>query len=220
MTEEHLPSDKKSSNDFILHFGEEIKIEGSGFSFHPISGLKLEIDDSVYMYSEDGNLEIYLMGDELPEGVSLAELNNDLAAEFMENFDNYDLFDAGKESIQGVTGILNDIQFFNAEEEGSGCALVCAPYAHQFVFLLVISSATFWERQGKKVFDALKAQIHFHPQFTPSEEETKHLEHPDLTIETYREIQPQEDFLLRIEKGDASFLLAARSHTVEDRSPC
>jgi len=217
MTDEHNQSDAKSFDDFVLHFGDEIEIEESGFSFRPISGFELEVDGSVYMYSEDGNLEISLMGGNLPEGTSMAELNNDLAAEFMENFNNYDLFDAGTDTIQGITGFLNNISFFNAEEEGYGRALICAPHVHQYVFILMIASAEFWKRHGDAVFDALKSQIHFHPQFTSKTEETERLEHPDLTIEIYKEIHPQEDFLLRIEKGDSSLLLAARSHSAHEK---
>ncbi|MDY6867067.1 MAG: hypothetical protein SVT56_04060 [Chloroflexota bacterium] len=217
MPEEHTPSNAKSSDDFVLHFKDEIDIEDLGFSFRPISGFELEIDGSVYMYSEDGNLEIFLMGGDLPEGTSIAELNNDLAAEFMENFDNYDLFDAGTDTIQGITGFLNDIQFSNAEEEGSGRSLICTPHVHQYIFVLMIASAEFWHSHGDKVFNAIKSQIHFHQQFAPKAEETDQQEHPDLTIETYREIQPQEDFLLRIEKGDSAILLAARSYSSLER---
>ncbi len=213
MPEESGQSQANSSDELTLRFGDEIEMEESGFSFRPISGFELEIDGSVYMYSEDGNLEISIMGGDLPEGTSIAELNDDLAAEFMENFDTYDLFNAGTDSIQGITGFLNDIQFFNAEEEGSGRALICSPYVGQYVFLLMIASAEFWRSRGEHVFNALKSQIHFHRQFTSEEEAAEQLDHPDLTIETYQDIHPQEDFLLRIEKGDTAFLLAARSHS-------
>jgi len=213
MPEEHNQSNAKSSDDFVLHFEDEIEIEESGFSFRPISGFELEIDGSVYMYSEDGNLEICLMGGELPEGISIAELNDDLVAEFMENFDNYNLFDAGTDMIQGITGFLSDIQFFNAEEEGSGRAFICAPYVHQYAFVLMIGSTEFWHHHGDEVFNALKYQINFHQQFTPKAEEKETLEHPDLTIETYKEIHPEEEFILRIDKGDTALLLAARSYS-------
>jgi len=204
-----------TSNNLDINFGEEIKVEESGFAFRPISGFELEIDGSVYMYSEDGNLEICLMGGELPEETSITELNDDLAAEFMENFDNYDLFDAGTDTIQGITGFLNDVQFFNAEEEGFGRTLICAPQRHQYFFILMIASSEYWQRQGDTIFNALKSRIRFHPQFTVEIEEMDLIDHPDLTVETYESISLEEEFVLRIEKGDVSLLLAARSQAAD-----
>lgn len=214
MSEEQISQDNHIPSDLNLQFGEEIEVEESGFSFRPISGFELEIDGSVYMYSEDGNLEISLMGGKLEEGVSIAELNDDLAADFMENFDDYHLTEAGTDAIQGITGFLNKVRFRNAEEEGLGRALICSPSTGQYFFILMIASADYWEAFGDRLFPTLKSHIHFHPQFIPELEEVEPDEHPDLTIETYEEISPEEDFILRIEKGDVSLLLAARSQVL------
>ncbi len=207
---------ENTPDNLDLTFGEEIKAVESGFAFRPISSFKLEIDDSVYMYSDDGNVEINLIGGELEKGTSIAELSYHLAVEFMDHFDGYELFDAGTDTIQGKTGLLNDIQFFNAEEEGLGRTLICTPYAHQFFFILTVASSDFWHRHGDEVFNALMAQIRFHAQFSGEGEEMVQVNHPDLTIETYPDIPPEDEFLLRIEKGDVSLLLAAHSRTAED----
>lgn len=216
MPDKNKPSDHPSKDPELI-FGEEIKVEESGFTFRPISGFELEIDGSVYMYSEDGNLEICLMGGELPEETSTSDLIDELAAEFMDNFDDYELFDAGADTFQGITGYLSDIQFFNAEEEGFGCALICAPHPQQYFFLLMIASSEYWQRHGDKIFNALKLHLHFHPQFKVEPEEPDLVEHPDLTLETYEDISAEEEFVLRIEKGDMSFLLAARSQAVDEK---
>ena len=217
MLEETSDSGKNIPHKLNLLFGEEVEIEEAGFSFHPISGFEIEIDGSVYMYSDDGNLEINLLGGEVPQGRSISELNNDLSAELMENFDNYDLFDAGTETIQGISGFLNDIRFFNAEEEGFGRTLICSPQINQYFFVLMIASAEYWQQYGNELFKALKSKIRFHPQFLFNKEESKRIEHPDLTIETYEDIPPDEEFLLRIEKGDISLLIAARSYLINDK---
>ncbi|MDY6874294.1 MAG: hypothetical protein SVR81_10075, partial [Chloroflexota bacterium] len=86
MTEPSPEIEQNKSQANGLAFGAEIDIEGAGFSFRPIEGFELEIDGTVYMYSEDGNIEVSLVGGELREGVSIAELNDDLASEFMGNF--------------------------------------------------------------------------------------------------------------------------------------
>lgn len=213
------PNDMPDQNSLPvtkLDFGEEIIVEEAGFSFRPIAGFELEVDGSVYMYSEDGNVEISLIGGELDHDTSIAELNDELAAEFMENFDRFDLIEAGKETIQGITGFLDEIRFVNAEEAGLGRALICSPHINQYFFLLVISSAEHWEQIGAMVFSALKSQIHFHPQFKPIVADSDMDEHPDLTIETYEAITPEEDLVVTIERGDVSLLLAARTSTIED----
>ncbi len=194
-----------------LGFGAEVEIEEAGFSFSPILGFELEVDGSVYMYSEDGNVEISLVGGELKENVSIAELIDELASEFMENFDEFQLHEAGTETIQDITGFLNEIHFVNTEEEGQGYALICSPYINQYFFILIISSAEHWENQGKVIFEELKSQIHFYPQFKPDEEDVKSDDHPDLTIETFQDIHTDDEFVLHVEKGDVSLLLAARS---------
>lgn len=217
MTEEIPSQDKNIFGGLDLQFGEEVEIEESGFSFRPISGFELEIDGSVYMYSEDGNLEINLMGGKLEEDISITELKDDLTADFMENFDEYELTESGTDSLQGITGILSEVRFLNAEENGLGRALICSPSANQYFFLLMIASADYWHFYGDKLFNAVKSQIRFHPQFTSELEETGPASHPDLTIETYEGISPKEDFILRIEKGDVSLLLAARSQTADEK---
>jgi hypothetical protein len=205
------PNNLEPSN-LDLQFGEEIEIEESGFSFQPIAGYELEIDGSVYMYSEDGNLEISLLGGALDEDTSIAELNDELAGEFMENFDEFGLIEAGTDTIQNITGFLNEIRFVNAEEEGLGHALICSPYLNQYFFILVISSSEHWQRQGQAVFEAIKSHIRFYPQFKVDEVKVEQDKHPDLTLETYPDIDPDDDFFLNIEKGDVSLLLAARSY--------
>ena len=199
-----------------FRFGAEIELEEAGFSFQPISGFELEVDGSVYMYSEDGNLEVSLVGGMLGEQTSIADLNDELAGEFMENFDEFHLTEAGTDTIQDITGFLNQIRFTNTGEEGRGCALICSPYVNQYFFILVISSAEHWEARGEAVYQALKSRIRFYPQFREQEEETSEDAYPDLTIESFRDIDPEDNFLLHIEKGDTSLLLAARSQDPQD----
>ena len=199
-----------------LNFGHEIEIEDGGFSFHPMEGFELEIDGSVYMYSESGNLEIYMLGGDLDEKVSITKLNDDLSAEFLENVDDFNLVSAGMDSIQEISGFVNEIHFNNAEEEGSGRALICSPHVNQFFYILAIANAEYWESQGSQVFNALKSQVRFQPLFKPEILETETRQHPDLTIETNQSISPGEEFVVNIEKGDVSLLLAARAQTVEE----
>jgi hypothetical protein len=197
-------------------FDEEMILEEAGFSFHPIIGFELEVNGSVYMYSDDGNLEISMIGGELDHDTTVAELNDQLAAEFMENFDEFSLIEAGKDTIQGITGFLNEIRFLNAEEEGLGRALICSPHINQFFFLLVISSAEYWEQIGCKVFSALKPHIHFHSQFKPVTIPTQDEDYPDLSIEVYEAITSDEDMVVSIEKEDISLLMAARTSILND----
>jgi hypothetical protein len=199
-----------------FHFGEEMIIEEAGFSFHPIVGFELEVDDSVYMYSDDGNLEIVMIGGELEHDTSLADLNDELSGDFMINFDQFELIEAGKETIQGITGFLNSIRFINAKEEGMGQALICSPHINQFFFMLVISSTEFWDQIGQQAFTALKNHIHFHSKFKPTAAVSEDADHPDLTIETFETIRPEEDLIITIEKGDVSLLLAARTSSPHD----
>jgi hypothetical protein len=208
--------DQPSQPTTDFQFGEEMIVEEAGFSFRPIVGFKLEVDDSVYMYSDDGNLEIAMIGGELDHDTSIADLNDDLAGDFMINFDQFELIEAGKETIQGITGFLNRIRFINAKEEGMGQALICSPHINQFFFLLVISSAEYWDKIGLQVFTALKNHIHFHPKFKPTAAVADDDVHPDLTIETFETIQPEEDLIISIEKGDVSLLLAARASSPQD----
>jgi hypothetical protein len=217
MTEPMLTSDQNPPQAPGIQFGEEIILEEAGFSFHPIIGFELEVDGSVYMYSDDGNLEISLVGGELDNQTSIAELNDELAAEFMTNFDEVELIKAGKDDVQGITGFLNRIHFINAEEEGLGMALICSPHINQFFFMLVISSAEHWEKQGFEVFTALKAHIHFHPQFKPEASVVEVNEHPDLTVETFETINSQESAVITIERGDISLLMAARTARKSDQ---
>ena len=213
---ETVPSSETNGIIPSFQFGEEIELEEAGFSFRPITDYELEIDGSVYMYSEDGNLEISLVGGTLDEKTSIAELNDELAAEFMENFDTYDLFEAGTETLGNLTGFLNEIHFNYAEEEGRGQALICSPYPNQFFFILVIASLEHWQQQGQAIFNAVKSQIRFYPRFKPDDVKVEKNEHPDLTIEVFPEVNPDENLILQIEKGDVSLLLAARSMDVED----
>jgi hypothetical protein len=200
--------------DFQL--GEEMILEDAGFSFQPIDGFELEVDDSVYMYSDDGNLEIVMIGGELEHDTSIADLNDELAADFMINFDQFELIEAGKETIQGITGFLNRIRFINAKEEGMGQALICSPHINQYFFLMVISSSEYWEQIGLSVFTTLKNHIHFHPKFKPTTAINENDVHPDLTIETFETIQPEEDLIITVEKGDVFLLLAARASNAHD----
>lgn len=216
MSETMSTSGQNLVSKFDLKFGEEIEIAGSGFSFHPIEGFNLEIDGSVYMYSEDGNLEISLCGGELKDRDSIAELNDELAEKFLEDVENFELIESGTDNIQRITGFLNEIRFTNTEGEGFGRALICSPYINQYFFIMVIASGEYWQKQGPQVFEALKSRIHFHSQFKPDIGEQKIDKHPDLTIESFEMIAPEEDFLLTIEKGDVSLLLAARLYTTDD----
>ena len=216
---EHINTPDQNTNPpLTIQFGEEIFLEEAGFSFCPIVGFELEVDGSVYMYSEDGNVEVSMIGGKLENETTIAELNDELAADFMENFDEFSLHEAGKDTIQGITGFLNTINFYNAEEEGVGRALICSPHINQFFFLLVISSAEHWEQIGDKVFTALKPQIHFHPQFKPVTTITQIEEHPDLTIEVYEVITSEEDLVVTIEKGDISLLMATRTNKNNDEA--
>ena len=209
MSENSIPVDPKQQPEF--EFGPEIEVEESGFSFQPITGFELEIDGSVYMYSDDGNLEISLVGGVLEDDHSIADLNDDLAGEFMENFDSFKLIESGTDNIQNITGFLNRIEFVNAEEEGLGFAMICSPYVNQYFFILVITSAEYWHNFGQAIYEALKSRIRFYPHFAPDDVSENADEHPDLTIETFPSLSLEEDFLLQIEKGDTSLLLAARS---------
>ena len=214
MAENNIPVDPQQHPEF--EFGPEIEVEESGFSFQPITGFELEIDGSVYMYSDDGNLEISLLGGALEDDHSIADLNDTLAGEFMENFDSFKLIEAGTDSIQEITGFLNRIEFVNAEEEGLGRAMICSPYLNQYFFILVITSAEYWLNFGQAVYEAIKSRIRFYPQFESVENHEAVDENPDLTIETFPGLSKEEDFLLHIEKGDTSLLLAARSSDPDD----
>lgn len=216
MTGSSTASDPGQQHADDLIFGEEIEITEGGFSFCPIQGFELEIDGTVYMYSEGGNLEIYLAGGELEEDQSIAELNDDLAAEFMENVGEFDLVQAGKDIIQGITGFLNKIHFTNAEEEGLGQCLICSPFINQYFFVLVIASSEYWQAESDVLWKALKTHIQFQPQYRPEVLEETSKNHPDLTTEIFTDIGPQEDFYLTVEKGDASLLIAARSYEIGD----
>ncbi|MCB2209402.1 hypothetical protein KQH62_00785 [bacterium] len=211
MTETSPETENNPPQTDDLAFGAEIDVEGAGFSFRPIKGFELEIDGTVYMYSEDGNIEISLVGSELREGVSIAELNDDLASEFMANFDESDLIEAGTDTIQRITGFLNEIEFVNAEEEGKGVALICSPHLNQYFFMLIIADADDWDERGPAIFEALKGHIRFYPQFRPQEAQVKSDPNPDLTVETFQDIDLDDDFVLHIERGDVSILLAART---------
>ena len=192
-------------------FGGEIDVEEGGFIFRPIEGFELEIDQTVYMYSEDGNIEISLVGGKLKENTSIAEMNDILASEFMANFDKFKVEDAGTDTIQEITGFLNDLHFVNAGEEGHGLALTCSPHINQYFFILVISSADYWDSQGKAAFEALKSEIHFYPRFRPENDTQQDEEFPDLTAEAFQDFHVNDEFSLHVEKGDVSLLLAARS---------
>lgn len=191
-------------------------IKEAGFAFRPISGFELEVDGSVYMYSEDGNLEICMIGGKLDNKTSLAELNDELAADFMVNFDDFKLTEAGKDTLQGITGLVNEIRFNNAEEEGMGQALICTPHNNQFFFMLVIASTEHWIAQGQQIFSAVKSHIHFHPQFKPASITDKDEKYPDLTIEAFESIVPEEKLIVTIIRGDISLLMAARTSIIQD----
>ena len=213
MTETSQKAEQYDSSNDDIQFGEEITMMQSGFSFQPIIGLELEIDDMVYMYSDDGNLEISLLGGPLEDKASIAEINDDLAADVLGNIDRFELIEAGTDSIQGARGFLNKVYYTDADQEGVGRALICSPYLNQFFFLLVITLEEYWDSKGEKIFQMLKNTIQFHPQFMVDEIQKEMGSYSDLTIENYEFIKPEEDFSLSIEKGDISFLLAARAHT-------
>lgn len=217
MPETNPSSNKPLNSQFERRFGEEIEIEDCGFSFHPIIGFELEIDGSAYMYSEDGNIEIFLLGGVLDNDTSIAELNDTLAQEFLENMDEFKLIEAGTETIQGITGFLNGIHFFNAEEEGSGKAIICSPYLNQYFFMLAIASTDYWQAQGQAIFDQLLTKIHFHSQLITDSGFDEERAHADLTIEMVDALLPDEDFILTIEKEDISLLLAARTQSPTDQ---
>jgi hypothetical protein len=200
-----------------LQLGAQIEMEDYGYSFRPITGFELEIDESVYMYSEDVSVEINLIGGKLEDETSIAELNNQLASEFLSDVDHFVLFEAGTDIIQGITGFINDIHYANLDEEGFGRALICAPYINQYFFILVTASHGDWESLGEVIFQSLKQWVRFHPQFKPVISEGKTATHPDLTIETFQDIPPDEDLLVTIEKMDASLLLSAQSYQPDDQ---
>jgi hypothetical protein len=208
--------DQNESINKAIQFGEEITMMQCGFSFHPIIGLEMEIDDSVYMYSDDGNLEINLIGGTLDEKTSIAEINDALAADVLGNVDSFELIESGTDSIQGVRGFLNEVHYIDADQEGVGKAIICSPHLNHFFFLLVIASGDYWELKGQSIFEMLKGSIKFHPQFLADDIHKEIGSYSDLTIETYEFIKPEEDFSLSIEKGDISFLLAARAYTEKD----
>lgn len=211
----HNPDQSEVTNKAV-QFGEEITMLQSGFSFQPIIGLEMEIDDMVYMYSDDGNLEISLMGGPLDDKTSIAEINDALAADVLGNVDSFELIEAGTDSIQGVRGFLNKVHYSDADLEGVGRALICSPHLNQFFFLLIIASGDYWEFKGQSIFEMLKATIKFHPQFLADDIRKEIGSYSDLTIETYEFIKPEEDFSLSIERGDISFLLAARAYNEQD----
>ena len=212
--ENHSHGHSSSKPDF--QFGEEIEIEEGGFSFRPILGFELEVDGTAYMYSDDGSVEIFLLGGELEDEKSIAELNDQFSAEFLENVDYYQLSECGTEMIQGITGFMNEIHFNNAEEEGLGRAIICSPYINQYFFLLVIASSDYWQDQGHDIFNLIKSHVHFHSQFKPESVKMEFDAHPDLTQEIIEALSSQENFFLRIERGDISLLLAARTHTTDE----
>ena len=216
MTDHDLEQHQEQDQPFPRHFSEPIEMEDLGFTFSPISEFEMEIDGSVYMYSEDVSFEVYLMGGRLTDDASIAELNNLLTSEIMENVDHFELSEIGTDTLQGTTGFLNEIRFFNVEEEGMGRGLICSPFINQFFFLIVLASKADWQRYGPALFLAIKSKIRFHPQFKTSTSERLTEKHPDLTMETCENIAIDEDFVLTIKKGDGSFLLAARTNSPQD----
>lgn len=200
-----------------LQLGAQIEMDDYGYSFRPITGFELEIDESVYMYSEEVSVEINLIGGKLEDEISIAELNNQLASEFLSDVDHFVLIEAGTDTIQGITGFINDIHYANLDEEGFGRALICSPFINQYFFILVTASYDDWESIGEEIYQSLKHWVRFHPQFKPVISEDKTTTHPDLTIETFQDIPPDEDFLLTIEKIDVSLLLSAQSYQPDDQ---
>jgi hypothetical protein len=216
MSDTNQGSDRDQHASDKLQFGESIPMTPCGFSFQPIIGLEIEIDETVYMYSDDGNLEISLMGGELEDKASIAEINDALAADLLGKVDRFELVAAGTDTIQGVRGFLNEVYYTNAGEDGVGRALICSPHLNQYFFMLVIASADFWDVQGQFIYDMLKSTIQFHPQFLPDDIQKNSSDFSDLSIDTFEAVSPEEDFCLAIERGDISFLLAARSYSEED----
>ena len=209
-------SDQNTPQTPLFTFGKKITVKEAGFSFQPIEGFELEVDSSVYMYSEDGHLEICMIGGELDPKTSLARFSNELASDFMINFDEYQLIDASKDFIQGSTCLVNEIFFTNADEEGQGRVLICSPHTNQFFFLLVIASAEYWLDRGMQTFSAIKDQVQFHPEFAPVTKPEVVKKHSDLTIETFEAVQSNESLVLSTHRGAVSLLLAARTSLIQD----
>ena len=209
-------SDQNTPQTPLFTFGKKITVKEAGFSFQPIEGFELEVDSSVYMYSEDGHLEICMIGGELDPKTSLARFSNELASDFMINFDEYQLIDASKDFIQGSTCLVNEIFFTNADEEGQGRVLICSPHTNQFFFLLVIASAEYWLDRGMQTFSAIKDQVQFHPEFAPVSKPEVVKKHSDLTIETFEAVQSNESLVLSTHRGAVSLLLAARTSFIQD----
>jgi hypothetical protein len=118
--------------------------------------------------------------------------------------------------VHGITGLVNKIHFNNAEEEGMGQALICTPHFNQFFFMLVIASTEHWLDQGQEIFSAIKSHIHFHPQFKPAAINTENDKYPDLTIEAFESIMPEENLIVSIVRGDISLLMAAHTAIIQD----
>ena len=213
MTENHQPSNNHASSQFEVLFGRETEIEECGFSFRPIEGFELELDGSAYLYSNDGDIEIFLVGGTMEDESSIAELNDRLAQDFLENMDRVKLKEAGTATIQGITGFMNEIQFINAEEEGAGNALICSPYLNQYFFILGIASTDYWHVKGQDIYHQLLSKIRFHSLVATGSSFDPSQEYPDLTIETVNTLSPDEDFFLTIKKEDVSLLLAARTQS-------
>jgi hypothetical protein len=209
--DENSHQDKHSRK--TLRFGEEITMTQCGYSFQPVLDLELEIDDRVYMYSDDGNLEINLLGGALDDNASIAEINDSLAAELLGNVDRFELIEAGTDAIQDVRGFLNEVYYQDAGEEGIGRAFICSPHINQYFFLLLIASVDFWQNYGQEIFDQVKGKIQFHPQFSTDVNRESRPSFADLTLETFETVEPGEDFLLTIQKSDISILLSAQADT-------
>ena len=211
------PQDQNDQPIMSLAFDEEILISEAGFSFQPIQGFELEVDGSVYMYSDDGNLEIIMIGGKINPDIPIIELSRNLAWEFMENFDELNIIDIGNASIQGVSSYLSEIHFYNAGEEGTGQSLICSPYGDQFFFLLVISALERWEQFGQKVFTQIQNYVHFQPKILPKTADAIFSQYSDLTVEVFQSLSPEEDFIITTKKGDLSILLAARTLETQDQ---
>jgi hypothetical protein len=211
----NLP-DQNSSQTSPFTFGKKITVKEAGFSFQPIEGFELEVDGSVYMYSEDGHLEICMIGGELDPKTDLARFSNELASDFMINFDEYQLVNASKDFIQGSPCLVNEIYFTHADENGQGRTLICSPHTNQFFFLLVIASAEYWLERGMEIFSAIKDQVQFHPEFAPVSKPEVIKKHSDLTIETFETVQSNENLVLSTHRGAISLLLAARTFLIQD----
>lgn len=205
----------QAANQFV--FGQLMELLDSGFSFHPVEGLELEIDGNVYMYSNDGDLEINLCGGELKQNQTIAELNDQLVERFLQNADEFKMEESGKQTIQGITGFLKKIHLINADEEGFGLAWICSPFINQYFYMMVISSTDVWNRLGEPLFDHLKTKITFHPMFQPVREKIKTETNPDLTIEICESCIRDDKFQLSIKRGDISVLLAGRSPRHDDQ---